>query len=104
MKITDVSVELVSVPAVTPPFSWRRGLPGSKPTLTAGWLTVTTDSGQLADLVGAISQDSEARVSGVDGREVVRIANVARDSSTRRERIATARAPVLHLAGFPCLT
>lgn len=44
MKITDVQVHLVQVPA-TPAHRWRDGLPGAEPAHTGGWLEVLTDSG-----------------------------------------------------------
>ncbi len=62
MKITAVDVVLVAVPASSPPFAWRAGLPGSEPAVETGWLVVQTDAGitgyassirgvQLADIV-----------------------------------------------------
>ncbi len=44
MKITDVQVHLVSVPA-DHTFRWRDGLPGSDPAGIIGWLEISTDQG-----------------------------------------------------------
>ena len=44
MKITDVQVHLLNVPA-PPAFRWRDGLPGSDPDHVVGWLEVGTDQG-----------------------------------------------------------
>ncbi|MFB7598932.1 enolase C-terminal domain-like protein [Streptomyces sp. NPDC056160] len=44
MRITDVTVELVDLPA-QPPFRWRAGLPGSEPGVVGGVLRVHTDDG-----------------------------------------------------------
>lgn len=44
MRIKDVQVHLVPVPA-HPPFNWRNGLPGSEPARTGAWLRLTTDEG-----------------------------------------------------------
>jgi L-alanine-DL-glutamate epimerase-like enolase superfamily enzyme len=45
MKIVRVDVEMVDLPAVTPAFRWREGLPGSEPARTGAWLRLTTDDG-----------------------------------------------------------
>src|SRR5271170_5880325 len=45
MKITSVEVEKVSVPALTPPFVWRAGLPGSEAAHVGGILHIRTDEG-----------------------------------------------------------
>jgi L-alanine-DL-glutamate epimerase-like enolase superfamily enzyme len=45
MKIVSVDVLLSDEPAVQPAFVWRRGLPGSDPARTTGWLVLTTDEG-----------------------------------------------------------
>lgn len=45
MKIVTVEVVLTAEAAVTPPFNWRAGLPGSDPSKTGGWLVLTTDDG-----------------------------------------------------------
>jgi L-alanine-DL-glutamate epimerase-like enolase superfamily enzyme len=45
MKITAVEVEKVPVPARTPPFVWRAGLPGSEPAHVGGILRILTDDG-----------------------------------------------------------
>ena len=37
MKISRVEVDLVKIPARTPPFLWRAGLPGSEPELSAAY-------------------------------------------------------------------
>lgn len=44
MRITDVTVELVDLPA-QPPFHWRNGLPGSEHSVTGGILRIHTDDG-----------------------------------------------------------
>ncbi|GAA2800485.1 mandelate racemase family protein [Kitasatospora paracochleata] len=48
MRITDVTVELVELPA-QPPFRWRAGLPGSEPAVVGGILRVHTDEGLLGE-------------------------------------------------------
>lgn len=45
MRITSVDVELVSVPAHSPAFQWRKGLPGSEGPITGAWLAIRTDDG-----------------------------------------------------------
>ena len=45
MKITGVTVDLVSEPAIAPSFRWRDGLPGSDGPNISAWLTVDTDEG-----------------------------------------------------------
>ncbi|MGW3951896.1 enolase C-terminal domain-like protein [Streptomyces sp. NPDC004752] len=45
MRITHVECFQILVPAVSPPFSWRRGLLGSPPDSTVGVLRVGTDAG-----------------------------------------------------------
>jgi L-alanine-DL-glutamate epimerase-like enolase superfamily enzyme len=45
VKITSVEVVLVKEPAVTPPFRWRDGVPGSEPERVEGWLVLGTDEG-----------------------------------------------------------
>lgn len=45
MKIVSVEVLLSDEPAADPAFAWRRGLPGSEPARTTGWLVLTTDHG-----------------------------------------------------------
>lgn len=44
MRITDVTVELVDLPAQSP-FRWRNGLPGSEDSVTGGILRIRTDDG-----------------------------------------------------------
>jgi L-alanine-DL-glutamate epimerase-like enolase superfamily enzyme len=45
MKITDVKLQRVLVPARSPAFRWREGLPGSEPDLIGGLLRVRADDG-----------------------------------------------------------
>jgi L-alanine-DL-glutamate epimerase-like enolase superfamily enzyme len=45
MKIVEVRLDRVVVPAITPPFRWRDGLPGSEPELVGGVLRILTDEG-----------------------------------------------------------
>ena len=45
MKISRVEVDLVKIPARTPPFLWRAGLPGSEPELVGGILRIVSDDG-----------------------------------------------------------
>ncbi len=45
MKITRVEVERFRIPARTPAFAWRAGLPGSEPELEGGLLRIGTDDG-----------------------------------------------------------
>lgn len=44
MRITDVTFELVDLPA-PPPFRWRAGLPGSEGSVVGGILRIHTDDG-----------------------------------------------------------
>ncbi|MDI2129485.1 enolase C-terminal domain-like protein [Yinghuangia seranimata] len=48
MRITDVTIELVDLPA-QPPFRWRAGLPGSEPAVVGGILRVHTDEGLVGE-------------------------------------------------------
>ncbi|MFI6741864.1 enolase C-terminal domain-like protein [Nonomuraea sp. NPDC050451] len=48
MRITDVTVDLVELPA-QPPFRWRAGLPGSEGPVTGGILRVHTDAGLIGE-------------------------------------------------------
>ncbi|MFI1092490.1 enolase C-terminal domain-like protein [Streptomyces sp. NPDC020917] len=48
MRITDVTVELVDLPA-QPSFNWRKGLPGSEGPVTGGILRVHTDDGLVGE-------------------------------------------------------
>lgn len=45
MRITSVDVELVDIPAQSPPFRWRDGLPGSEGRTIGAWLAIRTDAG-----------------------------------------------------------
>lgn len=45
MKVDSVEVEKVAVPARTPTFAWRDGLPGSEPAYVGGLLRIRTDEG-----------------------------------------------------------
>ncbi|MEQ7009034.1 enolase C-terminal domain-like protein [Actinopolymorpha sp. B17G11] len=47
MQITDLDVVPVTVPAHDPPYKWRGGLPGSRPTFTGGVLRIHTDTGHV---------------------------------------------------------
>ena len=69
MRIAAIDVDLVPLPAVTPPFAWRRGLRGSHPARTTAVLRITADNGavgeayhewsgaMLADIVDRILRD-----------------------------------------------
>ena len=69
MRIAAVDVDLISLPAVTPPFAWRRGLRGSAQARTTAVLRITTESGavgeayhewsgpMLADIVDRVLRD-----------------------------------------------
>ncbi|MER7503974.1 enolase C-terminal domain-like protein [Nonomuraea pusilla] len=48
MRITDVTLELVDLPA-QPPFRWRAGLPGSEGPALGGILRVHTDDGLVGE-------------------------------------------------------
>ncbi|MFE7333042.1 enolase C-terminal domain-like protein [Streptomyces sp. NPDC057565] len=48
MRITDVTVEMLDLPA-QPPFRWRAGLPGSEPTVVGGILRIHTDEGLVGE-------------------------------------------------------
>lgn len=45
MKIVDVRLQRIVVPARSPSFRWRAGLPGSEPELVGGALRLTADDG-----------------------------------------------------------
>ena len=49
MRIAGVDVELISLPAVTPPFAWRRGLLGSAQARTTAVLRITTEEGAIGE-------------------------------------------------------
>ncbi len=49
MEIAAVDVDLVALPAVAPPFAWRRGLRGSAPARTTAVLRITTDDGAVGE-------------------------------------------------------
>jgi L-alanine-DL-glutamate epimerase-like enolase superfamily enzyme len=66
MRIAAIDVDLISRPAVTPPFAWRRGLRGSHPERTTAVLRITTDDGAVGesyhDWSGLMLQDIVDRV------------------------------------------
>ena len=45
--IAAIDVELIDLPAVTPPFAWRHGLLGSHGARTTGVFRITTDDGAV---------------------------------------------------------
>src|SRR4029453_5961849 len=49
MRIAGVDVALISLPAVAPPFAWRRGLRGSAEARTTAVLRITTDDGRVGE-------------------------------------------------------
>ena len=49
MRIAGVDVELISLPAVTPRFAWRRGLRGSHDARTTAVLRITTEDGVVGE-------------------------------------------------------
>src|SRR5438270_285931 len=49
MHIAAVDVDLIPLPAVTPPFAWRRGLRGSAPARRTAVLRLTTDDGAVGE-------------------------------------------------------
>ena len=49
MRIAAIDVELTPVPAVSPPFAWRRGLRGSHPARTTAILRITTEDGAIGE-------------------------------------------------------
>src|SRR6478752_7314173 len=49
MRITAVDVELVLLPAVSPPFAWRQGLRGSAQARTTAVLRITTEDGAVGE-------------------------------------------------------
>ena len=69
MRIASVDVDLITLPAVTPAFAWRRGLRGSHGPRTTAVLRITTDDGavgeayhewsgaMLADIVDRVLRD-----------------------------------------------
>ena len=79
MRIAAVDVELISLPAVTPPFAWRRGLRGSAQARTTAVLRITTEEGavgeayhewsgpMLADIVDRVLRRGARRASAPTG-------------------------------------
>ncbi|MGH3501817.1 MAG: hypothetical protein ACRDQA_13175, partial [Nocardioidaceae bacterium] len=68
MRITNVSVDLVDLPA-QPAFRWRDGLPGSEPQVTGGIVRIRTDEGlegQARTRRGPIVRDLVQRLIGVE--------------------------------------
>ena len=69
MRIASVDVDLIPLPAVSPPYAWRRGLRGSHPARTTAVLRITTEDGavgeayhewsgpMLADIVDRVLRD-----------------------------------------------
>ena len=49
MRIAAVDVDLVLLPAIAPPFDWRRGLRGSAPARTTAVLRITTEDGSVGE-------------------------------------------------------
>ena len=49
MRIAKVDVDLVDLPAVTPPFAWRKGLRGSANARTTAVLRITTEDGNVGE-------------------------------------------------------
>ena len=49
MRIAAVDVDLILLPAVTPPYAWRHGLRGSHPARTTAVLRITTDDGAVGE-------------------------------------------------------
>ena len=49
MRIAKVDVDLVDLPAVTPPFAWRKGLRGSADARTTAVLRITTGDGAVGE-------------------------------------------------------
>ena len=49
MRIAAVDVDLVLLPAVSPPFAWRRGLRGSAQARTTAVLRITTEDGAVGE-------------------------------------------------------
>ena len=49
MRIAAIDVDLIPLPAVDPPFAWRRGLRGSAPARTTAVLRITTDDGAVGE-------------------------------------------------------
>jgi L-alanine-DL-glutamate epimerase-like enolase superfamily enzyme len=49
MRISSVDVGLIYLPAVAPPFSWRKGLRGSAEARTTAVLRITTDDGAVGE-------------------------------------------------------
>src|SRR4051812_40942683 len=49
MRIAAVDVDLIPLPAVSPPFAWRRGLRGSHPARTTAVLRITTEDGAVGE-------------------------------------------------------
>jgi L-alanine-DL-glutamate epimerase-like enolase superfamily enzyme len=49
MQIASVDVELIELPAVSPPYLWRRGLRGSHKARTTAVLRITTEDGAFGE-------------------------------------------------------
>ena len=49
MQIASIDVDLIHLPAVAPPYAWRRGLRGSHPARTTAVLRITTEDGAVGE-------------------------------------------------------
>src|SRR5437763_189770 len=49
MRIAAIDVDLIPLPAVSPPYAWRRGLRGSHPARTTAVLRITTEDGAVGE-------------------------------------------------------
>ena len=54
MRIAAVDADLIPLPAVKPPFAWRRGLRGSHGARTTAVLRITTESGAVGEAYHAL--------------------------------------------------
>ena len=81
-RIAAIDVELIDLPAVTPPFAWRHGLLGSHGARTTGVFRITTDDGAVGmayhEWSGPMLADITDRVSAAPaGRRAGRPTRVA---------------------------
>ena len=49
MRIAAIDVDLIEIPAIAPPFAWRRGLRGSHKGRTTAVLRITTEDGAVGE-------------------------------------------------------
>ena len=104
MRITDVTIDLVDVPA-PPKFEWRRGLPGSEGPTVAGVLRVHTDEGIVGEAHtprGVIVRDLVQRRIRTELIGVIDSRNATVDRSPSPNAAATSGFTAQLVSGLLC--